>query len=178
MTIHFGDSTSIDSGGSLGKIAQVVTATKDDTASFNHSTGSLSNLEGVFDISITPSSSSNKVLVRFSLTVGVANSTAVTGELFRKIGSGSETSLHRPAAAGSRNRITTGVAVNNAHNISVLTVEFLDSPNTTSACKYYLKLDQMTGTLSAKYLNQSHVDTNANSYARGTCHAIAMEVTA
>ena len=176
MTIHFGDSTSIDSGGSLGKILQVVSNSKDDQASFNTSTGSLSSLEGVFNIQITPSSSSNKVLVRFSLTVGVANSTAVTGELFRKIGSGSETSLHLGVAATNRNRITTGVAVNNAHNVSVLTVEFLDSPNTTSACKYYLKLDQMTGTLSAKYLNRTHVDTNANSYARGTCHAIAMEV--
>ena len=158
------------------KVVQVVTNTKDDTASFNHSTSVLSNLESVFNIQITPSSSSNKVLVRFSLTVGVANSTAVTGELFRKIGSGSETSLHKPSSAGSRNLITTGVAVNNAHNISCLTVEFLDSPSTTSTCKYYLKLDQMTGTLSAKYLNQSHVDSNANSYARGTCHAIAMEV--
>ena len=177
MTIHFGDSTSIDSGGSLGKISQVVSNTKNDQASFNHSTGVLSNLEGVFDISITPSSSSNKVLVRFSLTVGVANSTAVTGELFRKIGS-TETSLHKPASAGNRNLITTGIAVNNGHNPSCLTVEFLDSPNTTSACKYYLKLDQMTGTLSAKYLNRTHVDTNANSYARGTCHAIAMEVEA
>jgi len=136
MTIHFADSTSIDSGGSLGKVLQVVSATKNDQASFNHSTSVLSNLEGVFDISITPSSSSNKVLVRFSLTVGVS------------------------------------------HNISCLTVEFLDSPNTTSACKYYLKLDQMTGTLSPKYLNRSNVDTNANSYARGTCHAIAMEVEA
>ena len=175
MTIHFGDSTSIDSGGSLGKILQVVSNSKDDQASFNTSTGSLSSLEGVFNIQITPSSSSNKVLVRFSLTVGVANSTAVTGELFRKIGS-TETSLHKPASAGNRNLITTGIAVNNGHNPSCLTVEFLDSPNTTSACKYYLKLDQMTGTLSAKYLNRTHVDTNANSYARGTCHAIAMEV--
>ena len=175
MTIHFGDSTSIDSGGSLGKILQVVSNSKDDQASFNSSTGSLSSLEGVFNIQITPSSSSNKVLVRFSLTVGVANSTAVTGELFRKIGS-TETSLHKPASAGNRNLITTGIAVNNGHNPSCLTVEFLDSPNTTSACKYYLKLDQMTGTLSTKYLNRSHVDTNANSYARGTCHAIAMEV--
>ena len=177
MTIHFGDSTSIDSGGSLGKILQIVTNTKDDQASFNTSTGSLSSLEGVFNIQITPSSSSNKVLVRFSLTVGVANSTAVTGELFRKIGS-TETSLHQPSSAGNRNLITTGIAVNNAHNPSCLTVEFLDSPNTTSACKYYLKLDQMTCTVRAKYLNRTHVDTNANSYARGTCHAIAMEVDA
>ena len=28
MTIHFGDSTSIDSGGSLGKVVQVVAGTK------------------------------------------------------------------------------------------------------------------------------------------------------
>jgi hypothetical protein len=165
-------------GGSSGGIIQTVTNTKDDTASFSASTSSPSSLESIFNISITPSTSSSKILVKFIMTVGVANSTAVTGALCRKIGGGSETILGLGEASGSRDRITFGIAVNNAHNISTLNVEFLDSPATTSACKYYLKLDQMTGSSTSYYIGRSHVDSNGSSYARGFCQALAMEVTA
>ena len=162
--------------GSNGGIIQIVSATKSDTSSFSASTSSPSSLESIFPITITPSTNSSKILVKFVMTVGVANSTAVTGALFRKIGSGSETGLGLGDADGSRDRITQGIAVNNAHNISTLTVEFLDSPATTSACKYYLKLDQMTGASTSYFIGRSSVDSDASSYARGSCQAVAMEV--
>ena len=164
------------SSGANGGIIQIVSNIKDDTASFSASTSSPSSLESIFNISITPSTSSNKVLVKFLMTVGVNSSTAVTGALCRKIGSGSETILGLGEASGSRDRITFGIAVNNAHNISTLNVEFLDSPATTSACKYYLKLDQMTGSSTNYYIGRSHVDSDGSSYARGFCQALAMEV--
>ena len=163
--------------GSNGGIIQTVSATKSDTSSFTASTSSPSSLESIFPITITPSTNSSKILVKFVMTVGVAASTAVTGALFRKIGGGSETALGLGDADGSRDRITQGIAVNNAHNISTLTVEFLDSPSTTSACKYYLKLDQMSGSSMNYFLGRSSVDSNSSSYARGSCQAIAMEIT-
>ena len=59
MTIHFGDSTSIASGGSLGKILQtkyVQSGSLTTISSSNYaSVGGLNN-------TITPSSSSNKIL--------------------------------------------------------------------------------------------------------------------
>ena len=164
--------------GGGGGITQIVTNTKDDTASFSASTSSPSSLESIFNISITPTSSGHKVLVKFIMTVGVNSSTAVTGALCRKIGGGSETILGLGAADGSRDRITFGTAVNNAHNISTLNIEFLDSPSTTSACKYYLKLDQMTGASTAYYIGRSAVDSNQSSYARGFCQALLYEVSA
>lgn len=164
--------------GGGGGITQIVSATKSDTSSFSASTSSPSSLESIFPISITPTSSSHKILVRFVMTIGVANSTAVTGALCRKIGGGSETILGLGDASGSRDRITHGIAVNNAHNISTLTVEFLDSPATTSACKYYLKLDQMTGSSTSYYIGRSHVDSDMSSYARGFCQALLYEVSA
>jgi hypothetical protein len=78
----------------------------------------------------------------------------------------------------SSDQITFGIAVNNAHNISTLNIEFLDSPSTTSACKYYLKLDQMTGSSANYYIGRSDVDSNASSYARGFCQALLYEVSA
>ena len=164
--------------GGGGGITQIISNTKNDTASFSASTGSPSSLESIFSISITPTSSSHKVLVKFIMTIGVNTSTAVTGSLCRKIGGGSETILGLGEADGSRDRITFGAAVNNAHNISTLNIEFLDSPATTSSCKYYLKLDQMTGSSLAYYIGRSAVDTNASSYARGFCQALLYEVSA
>ena len=162
--------------GSNGGIIQIVSATKSDTSSFSASTSSPSSLESIFPITLTPSTTSSKILVKFVMTIGVANSTAVTGALHRKIGSGSETALGLGDADGSRDRITHGIAVNNAHNISTLTVEFLDSPATTSACKYYLKLDQMTGASTNYFIGRSSVDSNSSSYARGFCQALLYEV--
>ena len=61
MTIHFGDSTSITSGGSLGKILQVSQATKTDTSSISVSSGG--STSALVSVNITPSSSSNKILL-------------------------------------------------------------------------------------------------------------------
>ena len=163
--------------GSNGGIIQTVSATKSDTASFTASTSSPSSLESIFPITITPSTNSSKILVKFVMTVGSSHSTAVTGALHRKIGGGSETALGLGDADGSRDRITQGILMSSAHNISTLTVEFLDSPATTSACKYYLKLDQMTGSSTNYFIGRSSVDSNVSSYARGFCQAIAMEIT-
>tara|TARA_Y100001973_G_scaffold85974_1_gene128506 strand:- start:1284 stop:1829 length:546 start_codon:yes stop_codon:yes gene_type:complete len=164
--------------GGGGGIVQIVSATKSDTSSFSASTSSPSSLESIFPITITPTNSSAKILIKFVMTVGVATSTAVTGALCRKIGGGSETILGLGDADGSRDRITQGIAVNNAHNVSTLTIEFLDSPSTTSACKYYLKLDQMSGSSLNYFIGRSSADSDSSSYARGSCQAIAMEVSA
>ena len=173
MAIEYGDG----SDSNAGRIVQVVTNTKDDTASFSSGSSSPSSLENTFNISVTPTSSSHKVLVKFTLTVGVNGSTAITGALYRKISS-TETALLLGQASGSRDRITTGIACNNGHNITCLNVEYLDSPNTTSSCKYYLKLSQMTGSTEPYYLGRSHNDSDQSSYARGSCHALLMEVAA
>ena len=61
MTIHFGDSTSIDSGGSLGKIVQLVAGTA-KTAAFSTTSTSDVQVTGL-TCQITPTSSSNKILV-------------------------------------------------------------------------------------------------------------------
>mgnify|MGYP003150701188 CR=1 FL=1 len=163
--------------GSNGGIIQIVSASKTDTSSFNTTTGTTASLESIFPISITPSTSSAKVLIRFVLTVGLNTNATVTADLCRKIGSGSETIVIVGDADGSRSRITFGSPTINAHNVSTLNVEFIDSPATTSACKYYLKLGHMSGDSRDFFLNRSNVDSNDASYARGICYATAMEVT-
>ena len=52
-----------------GKVLQVVQVTKQDSQTFNLITGTLSDITGM-SASITPSSSSNKVLVMFTVHIG------------------------------------------------------------------------------------------------------------
>ena len=80
MTIHFGDSTSIASGGTLGKVLQVVSNIYKTDQSF-------STTNSFFDTgltgSITPRSSSNHVLVFFSLTFQPASAATQVFRLLR-----------------------------------------------------------------------------------------------
>ena len=70
MTIHFGDSTSIDSGGSLGKILQVKQTFKvDGTSQAGGGTTTFYDISGM-SVAITPSSSSNKILIAWVCSVG------------------------------------------------------------------------------------------------------------
>ncbi len=62
MTIHFGDGTSIDSGGSLGKVLQVQQSVKTGTTSTTDSNYNPGQDTGL-NVTITPASSSNKVLI-------------------------------------------------------------------------------------------------------------------
>lgn len=76
MTIHFADSTSIDSGGSLGKIVQAVSGTYSTQVSqaSNGSGNAQTTLTDTgLSASITPSSSSNKVLVLVTQQYGFDN---------------------------------------------------------------------------------------------------------
>ena len=65
MTINFSDGTTIDGGSDIGKILQVQSTTKTSTFS---TTGSSVDVTGL-NVSITPSSSSNKVLVHTQITM-------------------------------------------------------------------------------------------------------------
>ena len=73
MTIHFADSTSIDSGGSLGKIVQVVTNTSSTTHQQVNGTNTWTDVAPTCAITMT--SSSNKV----KIDVGAACTTEWAG---------------------------------------------------------------------------------------------------
>ena len=73
MTIHFADNTSIDSGGSLGKIVQVVTNTSSTTHQQVNGTNTWTDVAPTCAITMT--SSSNKV----KIDVGAACTTEWAG---------------------------------------------------------------------------------------------------
>jgi hypothetical protein len=150
------------SGG--GKILQVVQATKTDTASVTGSTFS-----SVFTASITPSSASSKVLVMAFLSVGGATSNYPNIRLTK-----SSTVLLQGDTAGSRTRVTAMGNPGVAGAMNALTINYLDSPSSTSALTYEIELaSHSTG---AVYLNRSGTDTDGATISRAASTLILMEV--
>ena len=116
-----------------GSVLQVVQTVKTDT--FSTSSATFADITGM-SVSITPSDTSNKILVMY--TVNVAENTGQFPMI--KLVRGS-TNIASGDVAGSRTTATSsswgGGAVNHTN---VQTMQFLDSPSTTSATTYKLQV--------------------------------------
>ena len=128
-----GDNSWASAGATAGQVIQVVTATDSterSTTSTSYVTGS-----NTLSVSITPSSTSNKILILVSFLgfQGFSNGNRGTWSLYR----------------GSTNLTTNGIMYND-YNASAVNVyigySYLDSPNTTSATTYqpYMKISSGT----------------------------------
>ena len=183
MTIHFGDSTSIDSGGSLGKILQTVSVFKGTRyTTTNTSWTDIADLS----ISLTPSATSSKILVMCSMgAAGTQQNNLDYGNgirVLRDIGGGGYTNAHKlnGSADGNRDRITykgAGWAYNNDHMPGGLGFVGVDDPSTTSQVTY--KIQVICQSSSYRFvLNGNTTDGNNSSIAqaRSMSSLIAMEV--
>jgi hypothetical protein len=130
----------------MGKILQVVSATKTD--SFATSSTTFTDVTGL-SVNITPTSTSSKFLVSYSVYTG----TSGDGEM--------SLNLNRDATAiaqgtGSNPSTTVARIRDNLETLNQ-TVTFLDSPATASAITYKVQA-KMVGT-GARYVNRRGNDT-------------------
>jgi len=170
MTIHFGDSTSIATATGLGAgILQVKSTVR--TSVFSQSLAQAAESSVLCPVTITPQSSSNKILVMVTATMAL-NTTH--GRSFRlKRGS---TSICIGDADGSRSRRTSGGSATNNSSPSTCVITFLDSPNTTSSLTYGFALThQENGTLTA-YLNRTDADVDSSHMGRFASTCTVMEL--
>ena len=133
-----GNATCSGTPSGFGKILQVVSTTKTDI--FSTSSTSFTDITG-FSVNITPSSSSNKVLVTGLVTFGGSDGEAYgyTFNLARVI-CGSESDICIADAACNRTRATFGTqgfGPSDATDTSA--INFLDSPSTTSQITYKVR---------------------------------------
>jgi hypothetical protein len=153
----------------VGSVLQVVQTVKTDT--FTMSSSTFADITGL-SVSITPSSSSNKILVLANVNhVGTTTTSASGIRLMRD-----STAIGIGDAAGSRPRTSGGESYGN-YGVTLTgdAVMFLDSPATTSATTYKI---QIQAYLSTAYVNRSQVDTDNNAYFRGMSSITVMEISA
>jgi hypothetical protein len=152
-----------------GAVLQVQSVTK--TSVFSTASTTYTDVTGL-SVSITPSSSTSKILVLASVSLGAGN-ILTSARLVRD-----STVLSVGDAAGSR--IQTSVAYVGGGGVSgidgmapVQNINYLDSPSTTNSTTYKIQMQVNSGT---GYLNQASDDQNANYRPRMASTITVMEI--
>lgn len=150
-----------------GSVLQVVQVIKTDTYSMS-STG-WANVTGL-SASITPSSTSNKILILSSLSC--SGTGGLSGFLMKFTRNGSD--IFIGDSAGSRARVTWECITSDNNVGQTGSYAYLDSPSSTSSVTYNLQIRSSDGP--AIYINRSAADPDASSRARGASSIILLEI--
>ena len=157
-----------------GNILQVKQTVKTDV--FSGSNNVYTDITGL-TVSITPTSSSNKILVSTSICFGAADNGYLAVRLFRN----STALAQSTTATGNQVNCTFGVPVpyNSAGEYKLHTVsyQFLDDAQDTNVHTYKLQMANFVVGTTNFYVNRPHNDTNYSYIHRGTSTITAMEVT-
>jgi hypothetical protein len=150
---------------------QVIQTVKTDT--FTTTSTSYVDITG-FSVSITPTSSTNKILVLYNMEIGggsLADVNHVYLQLFRN-----STAIFIADTAGSRSSATSVVNTPAGGTMYPSNCCFLDSPATTSAVTYKVQIRTSNGTYTA-CVNRSGRDENLAAYdGRAVSSITVMEI--
>ena len=145
-----------------GKILQVLSTAKTDTFSETLAANTNSSTNCI-QVTITPATTSSKILVMVTLHGsssywGGVGSGAWQGRIVRN-----GTDIVKGDAAGSRNRVTMVTGDSDSSSIpEPLVFTYLDSPSSTSALTYGVRLDNADNGSQTLYLNRAPTDTDSN----------------
>ena len=157
-----------DSAMASGSVIQVAQTLKTDA--FSTTSTSYVDITGL-SVNITPSSSSNKVLVDFVIACGNDTQTQNRFDLVRQVG-GSDTTIN-PATMDS----ATAMFFVSENNVGFMraqcTYRFLDSPNTTSQVNYRLRTKIYSSSYT-QYVNRASFSSDTT----GSSVITVMEVAA
>ena len=151
-----------------GKILQVGQVLKTDA--FSTTSTSYVDITGL-SVDITPSSSSNKVLVDFVIACGNDTGTQNRFDLVRQVG-GSDTTIN-PATMDSATAMFFVSENTTGFMRAQVTYRFLDSPNTTSQVNYRLRTKIYSSSYT-QYVNRANYSTDTT----GSSVITVMEVAA
>ena len=152
-------------------VKQVVQTTKTDA--FTTTSNNFVDVTGL-SVSITPSSSSSKILVLGMIASSGPNSGTMQGKVVR-----GNTDLIIGDAASNRTR---SVFANNTYsqesNIYTMSYVYLDSPSTTSSVTYKVQIRSDSFSSGTCCINRTSYDGDNNAYSRGASTITAMEIAA
>lgn len=152
-----------------GKVLQVVSTTKTDT--FTTTSASYTDVTG-YSVTITPTSSTSKILVLYDININADPSThGGWGRLVR-----GSTDIKIGDASGGRPQVTIAKEAANFYNdLSGQSGSFLDSPATTSATTYKIQVIRIGGTGSdIVCVNRTEQDNTDR--PRGACTITVLEI--
>ena len=150
-----------------GSVLQVVSATMTDTLAYA-SANTYADIAGL-TATITPTSTSSKIMVTCNVAIINTNSNVYVA---LKRGS---TFVGTGPASGNRSQVSSSNAYNTGSNALLgLNFEYLDSPSTTSATTY--KVQSITDSSAATYVNRTPSDTNAVHGVRSQSTITLMEI--
>jgi len=156
------------SGLPAGCVLQVVSVTK--TSSFSTTSTSYVDVTGL-TLAITPSSSSNKILIQ--VTMAAASTTGASHGYYQLLRD--STAIAVADSAGSRTSSTMVVYTDDSPAMVNPSVCHLDSPSTTSEITYKIQLKASSA--NAVYVNRSGRDNDAASAdGRAVSTITAMEI--
>ena len=163
-----------DANAPSGSVIQVVQATKTDA--FSVSGSDFTDVTGL-SVSITPSNSSNKILVLTHLhidstTGGYTNPWRIMRN---------STAIAIGDSVGSRRQVTgTGTSVYTTGPLTGVhqAAMWLDSPSTTSSTTYKIQVATYTNIAGTTYINRGGTDDDNINHARAASAIIVMEIAA
>ena len=156
-----------------GHILQTVSTTKTDTWTYTGST-TLQDVTGL-SATITPTSTSSKILVQVSLTF-TASGRYSGARLLR-----GSTYIGGGDSSGSRSSVSVSPQANegetgNAYVLRTSSFSYLDSPSTTSATTYKIQAGNPYDSSVTTYVNRIQTDSDAAWSQRGSSTITLMEV--
>ena len=158
---------------SAGKVLQIKHAIKTDTQDFgNISQGAETAIP--FVASITPSSSSNKILVQMMITMDM-NTTHGTFATAKKTTGGTTTEPAIGDAASNRHRVTTGTNDNATSTLRNIHILFVDTAGTTNQIDYGFTLSHNDNNPVTIYLNYHGGDSDYSYNGRGVSSIVLTE---
>ena len=153
-----------------GKLGQVVSTTKTDT--FTMASQTYATVTGL-TATITPSSTSSKVLIVASLSaIGQSAVSRSTSRLIRD-----STPISIANTAGSRVVGTSPITLSGSAEVFSSILTFLDAPASTSALVYGVQV-RSNDPAATTYVNRSESDTDNTSFTRATSTITVMEILA
>ena len=173
-TSFFGSGAGL-SGVSAGKILQVVSQTKSDTASQSLASGAWwSYTDTSLRVTLTPSSASNKILL-FAQISWSEGSGQWYHFKFEKDGADITGAIGDASSSRQRTTaVTDNQTDNNAGRTQFMMVQV--SADNTSSRYYNIALKHTSGATRTLYLNRTASDSDAHGYARPISTITAMEV--
>jgi len=152
-----------------GKVLQVVSTTKTDT--FTTSSSSYVDVTG-YSVTITPSSSSSKIMVFYDININSdPNTHGGYGRLVRN-----STDIKLGDTSGSRPLATIAKETQNFYNdINGQSGNYLDSPATTSATTYKIQIARQGGA-SGDIICVNRTEQDGTDRPRTACTITVMEI--